>query len=72
MTNRELATKLARSIFTAPAGVKEHTVKRIQFKGGVHGSKEYDLGGFCERALADHIVTALDDLGVTEASRRNT
>lgn len=65
MKNRELATKLARAIFEAPARVKPNTVTRIQFKGGGHGTKETDLGGFCEGALADHICTTLDDLGVS-------
>lgn len=65
MKNRELATKLARAIFEAPANLGKDRVRRLQFKGGVHTSQETDLGGFCEGALVDHICTTLDDLGVS-------
>lgn len=57
MTDDELARYLARRIFEAPYGCEPDQVQRIQFRG--HG--ESDMGGFCESALAEHILAALQE-----------
>lgn len=72
MNNREIAAALARAIFEAPSAADSRDqVRRIQFKGGTFGA-ETDLGGFNEHALAGHIQTTLDDLGISLGSRRGT
>lgn len=59
VNDEELAAIIARGIFEAPEGIGSDKVQRIQFKGG-HSSRETDLGGFCETALARCIEQLLN------------
>ncbi len=55
---RELATKIARSIFEL-GDEPWDKVQRLEFKGGTYPKKETALGGMNEAALADQIEWAI-------------
>lgn len=61
MNNDELGTLLARAVFRTGDYEKER-VQRIEFKGGTWPDHEIDLGGLCEKSLADVITRELNHL----------
>ena len=65
MDNIQLATDIARHIF-AVGDEPSDVAHRIEFKGGKYPDAETALGGFCEPALADHILKFLTNRSESE------
>ena len=66
MTNKELATRLARDIFKCGDDGPERPATRMQYKSAKVDGSELDGGGFIEPALANFILQLLDQYGSRE------
>jgi len=58
MNQTDLANTIAREIFKVGSDPHDKA-HRIEFKGGAYPNDETSLGGFCESALATHILSTL-------------
>lgn len=62
----ELASAIARDIFSmGDHPLNDDKAHRIEFKGGHYPDGETDLGGLCEKSLADRIDASLRDAAQT-------
>ena len=65
MKGREFADQIASDIFdvgSEPSRGTDGIVQRIAFKGGRYNDNETELGGLCEKALAERIHISIKNI----------